>query len=292
MRILVFGGTGMLGHKLVQVLGRRFDMWAAVRRPFAEVERFGIFDGARCIDQVDVMDEGSVRRAIDAAKPDAVINAVGIIKQRPEAKDEVTTLGINTLFPLKLAALGETRGFRLITISTDCVFSGSKGDYSEADEPDARDLYGLSKWLGEVSAGNCLTLRTSIIGRELESTASLVEWFLSKRNGEVEGWTRAIYSGFPSIEMAKIIGDVIEFHPDLRGLYHVSSEPVSKFDLLELVNDAYDANIKITPSEKVTIDRSLDSTRFRDAAGYQPPAWPDMVSAMADDPTPYDMFHV
>ncbi|MBP9664969.1 MAG: sugar nucleotide-binding protein, partial [Pyrinomonadaceae bacterium] len=177
-----------------------------------------------------------------------------------------------------------------ISVSTDCVFSGRKGNYSESDEPDARDLYGLSKLLGEVKAGNCLTLRTSMIGRELNSQNSLVEWFLSNRGGRVDGWTKAIYSGFPTLELAKIIGDIIEFSPDLRGMYHVSSDPVSKFDLLQLLDDAYGARVEITPSEKVVIDRSLDSTVFREITGYAPPTWAEMVAAMAADPTPYDEF--
>ncbi len=291
MKILVFGGTGMLGHKLVQTLGQRFEVWTTVRKAFNEIEAYGIFRQERTFTEIDVLSDLSVVEPIRAVLPDVVVNAVGTIKQVPHAKDEITTLGTNTLFPLKLASLSVQHNFRLISISTDCVFSGLKGNYRETDKPDARDLYGLSKLLGEVSAGGCLTLRTSMVGRELEGQNSLVEWFLGNRGRLVDGWANAIYSGFSTLELARIIGDIIDHHPGLRGLYHVSSRPISKYALLSLLNDAYRAQVEISRSEEVTIDRSLDSTRFREATGYEPPSWPDMVSTMADDPTPYDTFH-
>lgn len=291
MKILVFGATGMLGHKLVQVLGGRFEVWATVRRSLSDIERFPMFDRERTIEDIDVLNERSIAAAVDYAKPDVVVNAIGIIKQLRAAKDEITSLAVNTLFPLKLAAVTEKRGARLISISTDCVFDGRRGMYSEADTPDARDLYGISKSLGEVRAGNAVTLRTSMIGRELASQHSLVEWFLSNRGGRVSGYSRAIYSGFTTNELASLIGDIIGSDHDLRGLYHVSSDPISKFDLLNLLNDAYGAEIDITPSEEIVIDRSLDSSAFREITGYRPPTWSDMVAKMAADPTPYDDFH-
>jgi dTDP-4-dehydrorhamnose reductase len=195
---------------------------------------------------------------------------------------------INAVFPQHLAALGARYGFRLITISTDCVFAGDRGMYTEADLSDARDLYGISKFLGEAREGNCLTLRTSIIGRELGTRHSIVEWFLANRGGQVKGFTRAIYTGFPTVVFAEIIGDVIEKNSDMRGLYHVSDEPVSKFDLLTLINRHFDAGITIDPDETYAIDRSLDSTLFRRAVGFAPAPWDEMIGLMAADPTPYD----
>ncbi len=176
-----------------------------------------MFDRERTIEDVDVLNERSIAAAVDAAEPDVVVNAIGIIKQIGAAKDEVMTLAVNALFPLKLAAITEKRGSRLITISTDCVFDGRRGMYTEADTPDARDLYGISKHLGEVRTGNAVTLRTSMIGRELASQHSLVEWFLSNRGGRVSGYSRAIYSGFTTNVLASLIGDIIESHQALRG---------------------------------------------------------------------------
>ena len=288
MRILIFGGNGMLGHKLVQVLSEKLEVWTTIRGEFSGVERFGVFDRDRTIESVEVTDLERVRRAIETATPDVVINAVGIIKQLPTSNNVVKTLLINSIFPHQLAGISEEFGFRLICISTDCVFDGRKGNYTEQDDANALDLYGRSKYLGEVSSANCLTLRTSIIGRELNTNHSLVEWFLSKRAEMVNGFVNAIYSGFPTIVFADIITDLILHHSDLNGLFHVSSEQISKFRLLTLINEYFKANSKIEPFADFTIDRRLDSTRFRTATGFKPQTWEKMIERMAADATQYD----
>lgn len=288
MRVLILGGGGMLGHKLGQVYRERFETWVTLRGSFRDYERFDLFDRERVIESVDVFDFETVRHAFAVARPDVVINAVGVIKQLPTAKDPIVALTINSLFPHKLAELGRESNARLITLSTDCVFNGRRGMYTEADVADAEDLYGRTKFLGEATGENCLTLRTSIIGRELASSHSLVEWFLSNRGGKVKGFTNAIYSGFPTLVMAEIIADLIERQPNLSGLYHVSSEPINKFDLLKLLRDAYRVEIEIEADAEFRIDRSLDSKRFREATGFAPLSWPVMIKRMADDPTPYD----
>ena len=287
-RILVIGGTGMLGHKLVQQLSDRFDIYTTIRGDFSTVERFGIFDEAKTISQTRLEDECSVRHAIGRSKPDVVINAAGIIKQLPASSDVIATLTINSILPRRLYQLSAEHGYRLILISTDCVFSGQKGNYTESDEPDAKDLYGRSKLLGEVIADRCLTIRTSFIGRELETSHGLVEWFLSNRGKKVKGFARAIYSGFPTVVFADIMANLLVEHPDLDGLYHISSDPIDKCRLLSLVSREYKANIGLDPDESLVIDRSLDSTRFRTATGFAPPPWEEMVGQMAADPTPYD----
>ena len=278
----------MLGHKLVQVLGEELDVWATIRGPFEEVAPFDIFHRERTIKNVDVTDLQAVRAALEAARPHVVINAAGVVKQLPTSQDIVQTLSINSIFPHQLAELSEQFGFRLILMSTDCVFDGKKGNYTEEDTTDALDLYGQSKHFGEVVTGNCLTLRASIIGRELSGSHSLVEWFLSNRGKTVRGFTKAIYTGFPTIVFADIITRLILDHPDLSGLYHVSSEPISKFRLLTLINEYYRAGITVEPSEDPRIDRSLDSTRFRAATGFAPQSWELMVQRMAADETPYE----
>ncbi|NOT46628.1 MAG: SDR family oxidoreductase, partial [Acidobacteria bacterium] len=179
MRILVFGAGGMLGHKLIQILSNGSEVWGTVRGDYDQIERFGFLDASRCLTKVDVFDESSIRESISASRPDVVINAVGVVKQLETSKDVIKTLTVNSIFPHRLAALSDEFGFRLICISTDCVFDGVKGSYTEDDIPNATDLYGKSKNLGEVTTGNSLTLRTSIIGRELGTGHSLIEWFLS-----------------------------------------------------------------------------------------------------------------
>ncbi|HSU26036.1 MAG TPA: SDR family oxidoreductase [Pyrinomonadaceae bacterium] len=288
MKILIFGGSGMLGHKLVQRLGPDFDVWTTLRGSFESVSRFGIFDQIKTTEAVNVEDEGLVRQTIDRIRPDVVINAVGIIKQLPSSKDVITTLNVNSIFPHRLAQLSEQFGFRLICVSTDCVFDGLKGGYTEADMPNAIDLYGKSKNLGEVTGENCLTIRTSIIGRELASSHSLVEWFLSNRGKRVKGFARAIYSGFPTIVLADIIRMLLTEHKHLAGLYHISSDPINKFELLKLIGSAYDSEVAIERDEDFRIDRSLDSSRFRKETGFVPKSWPEMIEFMAADKTPYD----
>lgn len=290
MKVLIIGGAGMLGHKLVQILQKRFAVWTTVRTDTARLANLEIYNPQRVTGNVDVENPGHIERAFAAAEPEVVINAVGIVKQLQTSKDVIKTLKINAIFPHQLAEISEKFGARLITVSTDCVFNGRKGNYREADVSDAEDLYGKSKNLGEIIADNCLTIRTSIIGRELQTSHSLVEWFLGNRGGKIKGFTEAIYSGFPTMVLADIIADVIENKRDLQGLYHISSEPISKFDLLCLLRKFYQVPIEIEPSADLKIDRSLDSTKFRRETNFAPLDWETMIEKMARDPTPYDKF--
>jgi dTDP-4-dehydrorhamnose reductase len=288
MRVLILGGNGMLGHKLVQVLKWDWEVFSTIRRPFADVLRFGMFDEAKTIANIDVTHIDELRNVLSRVQPDVVINAVGIIKQ--VSSDAKRMSRVNSGLPKQLSELSIEFGFRLIGISTDCVFSGEKGNYDEKDIPDATDEYGKSKHMGEVIAENCLTIRTSIIGRELETAHSLVEWFLSNSGGRVSGYTHSIYSGFPTVVFAEILADLISNHRTLSGLYHISSDPINKFELLKLVNEEYNANIRIDADDTMAIDRSLDSSKFRSETGFAPESWPVMIERMAADPTPYDLF--
>jgi len=290
MKVLVIGGTGMLGHKVVQTLSPRFDVTSTIRGDFATIEHLGIFERDSVIENVDVENFATVAAAIESAKPDVVINCVGMIKQLSTSNDVVKTLTINSIFPHLLSSLAERSGFRLITISTDCVFAGTKGKYTEDDPADALDLYGRSKQLGEVVNGRSLTLRTSIIGREIGTSHSLIEWFLAQTD-TVKGYVNAIYSGFPTVILAELLATVISEHPELRGLYHVSSEPINKFDLLMLVKERLGLEVRIEKFAEFSIDRSLDSSRFRETTGFAPLPWPEMVDRMFSDPTPYDDWH-
>ena len=291
MRVLIFGVTGMLGHKLYQRLSDSFDVFGTIRSDFDRVRRFGLFDRDRIIDGLDAADPNAIQSAIEKVRPDCVINAVGVVKQVPASKDVIQSLMLNAILPQRLAELSDKFGYRFITISTDCVFDGTRGCYTEMDTPDARDLYGMSKLLGEIKEGNCLTLRTSIIGRELESGHSILEWFLRNREPVVNGYTRAIYSGFPTIILSDLISRLLTGHPSLNGLHHVSSEPISKYELLTLFRKYFGKEIEINPLEEYVIDRSLDSSRFRELTGFRPAGWDEMIAQMAADPTTYDSWH-
>jgi len=278
--ILILGATGMLGHTLFYEYARRGYSVQATVRSAENIEKYFPSDVAKSIvSGIDAGNFETVRRLLHSAGPDIVINCIGIVKQLPEAGDPVASISINALFPHKLAAACREIGSRMIHISTDCVFSGEKGMYTENDRPDADDLYGRSKLLGEVDYPNAVTLRTSIIGHEIGSRHGLVEWFLSQE-GRVNGYTKAVFSGFPTIEMARIIADHVIPDSGLTGLYHVSSPPISKYDLLREVAERYGKRIEIEKSDDLRCDRSLDSGRFRKATGYRPPAWPELVERM------------
>jgi dTDP-4-dehydrorhamnose reductase len=287
MKILLLGGSGMLGHKLWQVFASRFDTCVTLRRGFDSYNRYRLFDPVRTVDNVSVEDFGSIVRAVNTVRPAVIVNCIGIVKQAEAGKDPLASIEVNALFPHKLARLCMGEGIRLIHISTDCVFSGQKGNYKEDDLSDAEDLYGRTKFLGEVSYEGCLTIRTSMIGRELETSYGLIEWLLSQEGKTIQGYARAIFSGFTTNALAEIISRIITQHPKMHGVWHVASEPISKFELLSLVKQIYRLNVQIEREGSVVIDRSLNADRFRRATGFVPPSWPDMIQQMYQDPTPY-----
>jgi dTDP-4-dehydrorhamnose reductase len=280
MRVLILGGDGMLGHQLLKQLSLRHEVRVTLRRPLADYAGAGLFNADNAFDRVDVRDFDSVRRSVTACSPDAVINATGIVKQRAEAAEAIPSIEINALLPHRLAALCAEAGARLVHMSTDCVFSGKQGGYREDDLPDATDIYGRSKLLGEVSAPPAITLRTSIIGRELSRKTGLLEWFLAQQ-GTIRGYRKAIFSGFTTIEMARIIEMLLTRFPGAHGLYHVSSASISKYDLLTLIRDRLGLSARIDPEDDFHCDRSLDSSRFRSSFGYEPPPWPAMIDELA-----------
>lgn len=280
-RILVLGATGMLGN--------------AMLRFFADSEGYDVVGSARSAGGlrhlredlrpkvrlgVDVENVDSLAKLLGEVRPDVVINCIGLVKQLADANDPLLALPINAMLPHRLSRLCKLANARLVHVSTDCVFDGRKGLYKEADTPDAVDLYGRSKQLGELHTdSHAITLRTSIIGHELASAHGLVGWFLAQ-TGPVRGFSKAVFSGLPTVELARVIRDFVLPHPELSGLYHVSADPIDKHSLLTLLAAAYERKTPITADEALVIDRSLDSSRFRAATGYQPPEWRQLVNTM------------
>lgn len=281
MRLLVLGVTGMLGHMMFRTLfeGGRHEVWGSMRgdgarRFFREDMQSWLMPG------VDVLDQDVLAATLLKLRPDVVINCVGLIKQLADAENPLAVLPINAVLPHRLAALCGLCEARLIHVSTDCVFSGRKGAYSESDVSDAEDLYGKSKFIGELHDNpGAVTLRTSIIGHELNSNHSLVDWFLSQKVG-VKGYRKAIFSGLPTIELSRVVRDYVLPDDSLSGLYHVSAEPIDKYSLLKLVGEVYGKHIPIEPDDRVCIDRSLDSSKFSAATGYHAPEWQGLIERM------------
>lgn len=288
MKILILGATGMLGHKLLQTLSNAHEVAGTVRGDVSRFCEHPVLGCFRLIGGVAAENVGSVANAIYTFKPDSVINCIGMIKQQSGAKDPIAAITLNALFPHQAAHAANTAGARFIHISTDCVFSGKRGNpYTEEDKSDAEDLYGRTKSLGEISGDGRITLRTSIIGRELGTKFGLVEWFLSQKGGAVQGYSRALYTGLTTLSLARIIGNILENQPDMSGLWHVSSQEISKYGLLKLIAETMKLNVEISKCEEFVCDRRLDSTRFRLATGIVVPTWREMISEMAADKTPY-----
>lgn len=282
-RVLVLGAGGMLGHKLIQVLREDFDVAGTVRAGRVDPVLAQATAGTPILTGIAVEDFATVERAVNTTRPDVVLNCVGIIKQLKEAKDPIPAIAVNALFPHQLAALTRVQGIRLIHFSTDCVFSGSKGGYTESDIPDARDLYGRTKLLGEIDGPNCLTIRSSIIGHELGGHLSLVDWFMSQRGGKVNGFARAYYSGLTTVAMAELVRMIIGKQMDLAGLWQVSSDKISKYDLLQIINNVYGLEISIDRDEAFFCDRTLDGERFHARTGWRAQHWQHMIEVMQAD---------
>lgn len=283
-RVLVLGATGMLGNAVLRVFAAGgSEAWGTVRR--ANDIGFPSEIQHRILSGIDVENTDALLSVMGEVQPDIVINCVGLVKQLASSKDPLAALPVNALLPHRLARLCAATGARLIHVSTDCVFDGADGGYRETDIANATDLYGRSKLLGEVDYPNAVTLRTSIIGRELNSAHSLLDWFLSQK-GEVRGFTKARFSGLTTLELARVMRDFVAPLPNLRGLYHVSMAPISKFDLLTLVSEVYGTDTRLKPDDSLVIDRSLNSDRFRAATGYNPPTWRDTLENLRDAGNP------
>lgn len=279
MRILILGGDGMLGHQLLKHLQNRHEVKVTLRQDLSAYAQLNIFSREKAYDAVDIRSLERLVEVLSDFRPEVVINAIGIVKQRADSKESIPSLEINALLPHRLTVLCKGIGARLIHLSTDCIFSGKKGSYQESDPSDAEDLYGKTKYLGEVREANSLTLRTSIIGRELSRHRSLLDWFLAQ-SGTVKGFTNAIYTGFTTLEMSRIIEKMLMEYPEASGVYQVSSDPINKYELLLLVRGKLGHNIEIVPDDLFCCDRSLDSSRFRAEFNYTPPTWPAMIEEL------------
>jgi dTDP-4-dehydrorhamnose reductase len=291
MEILILGGAGMLGHKLFQYLRRRHpETYCTIRNSITEapLRKVDLFQSGHVMENIDVSDFQTLERILLENTPKVVVNCVGIVKQRLDAQKPIPSIAINALLPHQLAGVCNRWGGRLIHFSTDCVFSGRRGDYQEEDCSDAEDLYGRTKFLGEVTTGRAITLRTSIIGRELAHRESLLEWFLKQDHQHISGFTRAMFSGVTTNYMAKVVECLIEDHQDLAGLFQVTSAAISKFDLLCLLRQAYRLDITITPESNFFCDRSMKGDKFTNATGCTCPPWPELATELANDDTPYE----
>jgi dTDP-4-dehydrorhamnose reductase len=287
LRAIILGASGMLGHKLIQHLRASFDVAGAIQTAGPDSKLKKTLADTKLYCNVQAEHLQSIADAIDDWRASIVLNCIGVIKQTKVASDPVPSIAINALLPHQLAQLTAARKAKLIHFSTDCVFSGSRGNYTEDDYPDPIDLYGHTKLLGEVHSHGALTLRTSIIGHELRGHLGLIDWFLKQRGGHVNGFAEARYSGLTTLALAEVVAQVMQSHADLHGVWHVSSDPISKFDLLQIVNRVYGLGIELAKDKSFVCDRSLDSSRFRIRVGWKPATWEDMIIPMHAEAASY-----
>lgn len=279
MKVLILGGDGMLGHQVARQLRDSYEVVATIRKPPTRSVS-GALAGCKVITGLDARVPDVATTLLLDERPRVVINAVGIVKQREAVADPLESIAVNSLFPHRLASSCRLAGARLIHISTDCVFSGKRGDYTETDIPDPVDLYGRSKLLGEVTGTGCLTIRTSIIGLELAHYSGLIEWFLRQKDG-VCGYRRALWNGLTTMELARVLDRVIRDGGELHGVWHVSAEPISKYHLLAEFARRLERPVSIEPSDEEVVDRTLNSELFRATVPYAPPGWGEMLSELA-----------
>jgi dTDP-4-dehydrorhamnose reductase len=286
-RVLVIGASGMLGHRLVRGLSSDFEVIGTVRDDAARYAGMPHFAKARLIGGIEASVVDSLLRVLDDLRPDVVINAVGAIKQVAAGKSAALAITLNALLPHQLAEATCAAGGRFITFGTDCVFSGRPGPHAETDIPDAIDIYGRTKLLGEVGGEGCLTLRTSIVGRELRGCHSLIEWFISQNGKTIKGFRRALYSGMTTGAIAALICRLIRDHAQLSGIWQVAGPATNKFELLTIVRDAMGLDIEIVPGDDFFCDRRLDGSRFTAATGIVIPSWSEMIADMAAEASLY-----
>ena len=279
MKVLVIGGDGMLGHELLAGLSASHEVAVTLRRDLAAYAHHGMFTPANAFAGVDVRDAGRVLEVVADYQPQAIVNAAGIVKQRADAQRSIPSIEVNSLFPHRLAVIARAAGARLVHISTDCVFSGDRGGYRETDPPDPIDLYGRSKVLGEVDEEGCITLRTSMIGLELANRLSLVEWALAQQ-GQISGYRHVLYSGLTTMELTRAIDEILVRHSGIHGIWHLASEPISKYDLLDGLFRRIGRDGDVRPEDGVVSNRTMSGEAFEKATGFRVMSWDDMLDEL------------
>lgn len=280
LKVLVLGSTGLIGRTFLRVLSEKssLDVYGTVRSDLS-LQYFKDIPLSKIFTEIDIEDDSKMLDIFGTIHPDVVINCIGLTKHKEDGNHPIKSIKLNALFPHRLAQLTSLFGAKLIHVSTDCVFSGKKGLYSENDQPDADDIYGKSKALGEVLYGDTLTIRTSTIGHELNTNSGLLNWFLSQKD-KCKGFKNAIFSGLPTVVLAQVIRDYILNDNSLKGLYHIAASPINKYDLLKLIAEVYRKKINIELDEDFVIDRSLDATKFNLATGFKAPDWQELIQTM------------
>ena len=279
MKILILGADGMIGHKIAHSLYQDFDLILTSRKKIS-IESIGVNSGKFIYhDFLNNMTYDLLNKIM----PDVVINCVGITTRRGIKDSYNNTILLNSKLPHSLDSWVKSNSKKLIHFSTDCVFSGTKGNYLDNDIPDANDLYGETKSAGEIDSGNTLNIRCSMIGRELFNFTELFEWLNMNKNKKIEGFSNVIYSGITTVRMGKIIHYILKHKLNLSGIYNISSVPISKYDLLVKLSNAFSLNVQIEENTDNKSNKVLISKKFTEITGIYPPNWDDLISEFKGD---------
>ena len=286
MKIVILGAAGLIGHKLFQTMqAAEHDTYGLLHGKKSAFPDINFLHGDSIIESVEAIEFDKLHGILLAIQPDVVLNCIGITKRKEEVNDPIQALGVNSLFPHRLANLAKDMNFRVIHFSTDCVFNGKIGNYNEESDTTGEDAYGKTKALGEIRYPHTLTIRSSFIGRELAGKTELLEWLISENGNTIKGFTEAWYSGVSTIFMAKTVLDIIENYPDISDLHQLSTpEPISKYDLLCLARDAFKLDIEIIPDNSFEIKPTLDGSKLKNAMNLTIPSWQEMMAELAADP--------
>lgn len=289
MRVCILGSGGMLGHMLVRVLSETHDVYGTSKQVWSATSGLAKFlSKEKWIAGVDAKDITTVSDFFREHQFDVVINCIGVVKQRGHRTSEDEMIEVNAQFPHKLSSICDASGARLIHISTDCVFSGNKGNYLVTDNPDPIDIYGSSKLAGEIVDDHNLTIRTSHVGRELTNFTSLFEWILNNRGKSVVGYSNAIYSGLTTFSLSVVINSLLTTGSSINGLVHVASSPINKFQLITELNNRLGLGLDIKTDESVVLNRSLRPSDQITQLGIEIPSWDQMLDNFCADQATYD----
>ncbi len=288
MKVLVFGAGGMIGHKMFQAFSaQKLETYAVIRQKISNYAAFNLFNSKNTFDQIDILEAEKLEKVLTQVKPDVILNCIGVTLRKPEITNLEYCRKVNTDFPWLLNNWVSANNSYLIHFSTDCVFSGKESPYSEASPKTATDNYGITKAAGEVTGNHSLTLRGSMIGRELFGKTELLEWAISKKNQQIKGFSKAIYSGVTTNVMAELVHQLLHRTDRLTGLYQVSSAPISKFDLLKMINSQLQLNMTIVEDSSYATSKVLISDKLAERIGFYCPSWPVMIENLSKDSFQY-----
>ena len=286
MKIVILGASGMIGHQLWRRLNAKYPdcVWGTVRKAKEHYEQFKFFNMKRLIGNIEASDFEKVKEVLNTVKPDIVLNCIGLTLRKKEMENVFLCLEVNGMLPHRIDSWAKENNSKLIHFSTDCVFDGKIGSYSEFSAPSARDLYGQTKYLGEVKhSESCLTIRVPVIGREIEGKTELIEWFLSQKNSKAKGFASVYYSGITTIRLAYEIITIIEKYPKLSGIIQISTNKISKYNLLLLLDKYFDTNVELEVDNTIKSDKSLNADKYKQLTDFKAPSWEAMIKELAED---------